>query len=134
MSMTRQRAIRGFTLVEMMVVISIILVLLAIALPRYAASIQAAREENLRKSLNTLNQVIYQYTLDKQRAPKSLDELRSAGYIEAVPDDITGSRDTWAVEEEQDTILLPEETDTGIVGVHSGSDQIGSDNRAYSEW
>lgn len=132
--MTHRSRIGGFTLVEMMIVISIMLVLLGIAIPRYAASIQTAREDNLRKNLSTLNQVIYQYTLDKQRAPKSLEEVRSAGYIETIPDDITGSRDTWAVEEEQDTIFLPEQTDTGIVGVHSGSDQIGSDGRAYSEW
>lgn len=132
--MTARSSTRGFTLVEIMVVISIMLILLSVALPRYAASLQTAREENLRKNLNTLNQVIYQYTMDKQRAPKSLDEVRSAGYIETVPEDITGSRDTWVVEEEQDTIFLPEETDTGIVGVHSGSDQIGSDGRAYSEW
>lgn len=132
--MNSRSSTRGFTLVEIMVVISIMLILLSVALPRYGASLQTAREENLRKNLNTLNQVIYQYTMDKQRAPKSLDEVRSAGYIETVPEDITGSRDTWVVEEEQDTIFLPEETDTGIVGVHSGSDQIGSDGRAYSEW
>ena len=132
--MRRRRADGGFTLVEMMIVISIMLVLLGIALPRYAASLQTAREENLRKNLNTLNQVIYQYTLDKQRAPKSLNDLQSAGYIETVPEDITGSKDTWAMEEEQDTIFLPEQTDGGIVGVHSGSDQIGSDGRAYAEW
>lgn len=132
--MAFRRSSQGFTLVEMMIVISVMLVLLAIAIPRYAASLQTAREENLRKNLNTLNRVIYEYTMDKQRAPRSLDEVRSAGYIETVPEDITGSKDTWVVEEEQETIFLPEETDTGVVGVHSGSDQIGSDGKAYSEW
>ncbi|HUM04483.1 MAG TPA: type II secretion system protein [Terriglobales bacterium] len=132
--MQSRRGSRGFTLIEMMVVISVILILLAVALPNYSASVNAAREENLRKDLNTLNQVIYQYTLDKQKAPKSLDDLRTAGYLDAVPDDITGRNDTWAVEEETDTIMSPSQTDTGIIGVHSGSNLIGSDGRAYSEW
>jgi len=124
----------GFALIEMVVVVSIILILLAIAVPIYSGSIQTAREENLRKNLHTLNQVIYQYTLDKQKAPKSLDDLRTAGYIKDIPDDITERNDTWAPEEESDTIMAPDQTDTGIVGVHSGSSMIGSDGRAYSEW
>src|SRR5574337_624750 len=96
----RQRGDRGFTLIEIMVVISIMLILLAIAIPRYNQSLTAAREDSLRKNLQTLNQVIVQYTLDKQRAPKSLQDLKSAGYISEVPEDITGRNDTWALEEE----------------------------------
>lgn len=128
------RGIRGFALIEMMVVISIILILLAVALPRYSESMNAVREDNLRKNLKTLNQVIYQYTMDKQKAPKSLDDLRVAGYIKEIPHDITGRNDTWAPEEETDTIMSPLQTETGIIGVHSGSSTIGSDGRAYSEW
>ena len=131
--MKRCQASRGFTLIEMMVVISIFLILLSVAIPRYSASIQAAREENFRKNLDTLNQVIYQYTVDKQKAPKSLDDLRSAGYIDGIPNDITGQRD-WAVIEEEDTIMVPGQKETGIIGVHSASNVIGSDGRAYSEW
>jgi len=134
MERVASRSNRGFTLIEMMVVISIILILLAAALPIYSGSINTAREDNLRKNLHTLNQVIYQYTLDKQKAPKSLDDLRTAGYIETVPNDITGRTDTWALEEESDTIMAPDQTDTGIIGVHSGSNLIGGDGRAYSEW
>lgn len=123
----------GFTLIEMMVAISILLILLAVALPRYAASIQAAREENFRKNLDTLNEVIYQYTVDKQKAPKSLDDLKTAGYIDEIPNDITGQND-WVPVEEEDTILALGEKETGIIGVHSSSNAIGSDGRAYSEW
>ncbi len=130
----RQRGDRGFTLIEIMVVISIMLILLAIAIPRYNQSLTAAREDSLRKNLQTLNQVIVQYTLDKQRAPKSLQDLKSAGYISEVPEDITGRNDTWALEEEDDTIMVPGQTDTGIVGVHSGSNGVGSNGIAYSEW
>jgi prepilin-type N-terminal cleavage/methylation domain-containing protein len=82
---------RGFTLIEMMVVISMILILLGVAMPIYSHSIVRAREENLRKNLNTLNFMIYQYTQDKQKAPQSLDDLKTAGYIKEIPDDITGS-------------------------------------------
>lgn len=125
---------RGFTLIEMMVVISIILILLGVAMPIYTHSIQRAREENLRKNLDTLNQMIYQYTQDKQKAPQSLDDLKSAGYIKEIPDDITGSN-TWEVEQGEGMIMSLYQTDTGgIVGVHSGSNQISSEGTAYSTW
>jgi general secretion pathway protein G len=132
----RQNILRqnqGFTLIEMMVVISIILILLGVAVPIYSHSIQRAREENLRRNLDTLNQMIYQYTQDKQKAPQSLDDLKSAKYVTEIPDDITGSN-TWETEP-ADAILSLDQTDTdGIIGVHSGSNQIGSDGTAYSSW
>jgi general secretion pathway protein G len=125
---------RGFTLIELMVVISILLILLAMAMPIYSGSINAAREDNFRTNLHTLNDLIYQYTRDKQKAPKSLDDLRTAGYIDKIPVDITGRADTWVPEEEENTIMSPDQKETGIIGVHSGSNMIGSDGRAYSEW
>lgn len=124
---------RGFTLIEMMVVISLILVLLSIALPMYTQSIIRARETTLRQNLATLNKVIDQYTLDKQKAPQSLEDLVSAGYLKFVPNDITGSKDTWVLEQE-DSLKSIDQTQPGIVGVHSKSDQIGSDGKAYSSW
>lgn len=125
---------RGFTLIEMMVVISIILILLGMAMPIYTHSIQRAREENLRKNLDTLNQMIYQYTQDKQKAPQSLDDLKTAGYIKEIPNDITGST-TWEVEQGEGMIMSIYQTETGgIVGVHSGSNQISSEGTAYSTW
>ena len=123
---------RGFTLIEMMVVISLILVLLSIALPMYNQSIIRARETTLRQNLATLNKVIDQYTLDKQKAPQSLEDLVSAGYLKTIPKDIDGTTD-WALEEE-DSLKSIDQTQPGIVGVHSKSDQIGSDGKAYSSW
>ena len=81
---------RGLTLIEMMIVLSIILILLGAAIPIYSHSIRRAREANLRRNLETLNQAIYQYAMDKQKAPESLDDLHAAGYIDKVPDDIDG--------------------------------------------
>ena len=124
----------GFTLIEMMVVISIILILLGAALPIYSHSIARAREQNLRQNLETLNKTIYQYTQDKKKAPPSLEDLKAAKYVDQIPYDITGSSDTWQTEP-ADAILSLEQTDTeGIIGVHSGSDKIGSDGTAYSTW
>ena len=125
----------GFTLIEMMAVIGIILILLGIALPVYSHSLVRAREDNLRQNLETLNQLIFQYTQDKQKAPESLDDLRTAGYLKSIPEDITGSVDTWETEPGDGTIMSLDQTDTGgIIGVHSGSNQVGSDGKAYSEW
>jgi general secretion pathway protein G len=127
-----QRA-RGFTLIEMMVVLSIILILLAIAVPNYSTSVNRAREDNLRQNLWTLNEAIYQYTLDKKKAPHSLQDLKQAGYIERIPDDITGRDDTW-VPEEDDSIMSLTQTDSGMIGVHSGSSLVASDGTVYSDW
>jgi general secretion pathway protein G len=119
----------------MMAVIGIILILLGIALPVYSHSLARAREENLRQNLETLNQLIFQYSQDKQKAPQSLDDLRTAGYLKSIPEDITGSVDTWETEPGDGTIMSLDQTDTGgIIGVHSGSNQVGSDGKAYSEW
>ena len=130
-----RRRDRGFTLIEMMAVIGIILILLGIALPVYSHSVARAREDNLRQNLETLNQLIFQYAQDKQKAPESLDDLRTAGYLKSIPEDITGSVDTWETEPGDGTIMSLDQTDTGgIIGVHSGSNQVGSDGKAYSEW
>jgi general secretion pathway protein G len=133
MRATRQRGSRGFTLIEMMVVISIIVILLAVAMPIYSRSVNVAKEDAFRQSLETLNKMIFQYTLDKQKPPQSLDDLRSAGYIREIPNDITGSN-TWVVEDDPPSLLSLYQTDTGIYGVHSGSDRIGSNGKPYSEW
>jgi general secretion pathway protein G len=128
-----QRDSRGFTLIEMMVAIAVMIILLSVAMPIYSSSIRAARENNFKHNLETLNQEIFQYTLDKQKAPKSLDDLKSAGYISRVPDDITGSED-WQTEEDETTILSLQQTDPGVYGVKSSSSRIGSNGKAYSEW
>lgn len=124
---------RGFTLIELIVVITVILILLGIAIPIYSQSITAQKEYNLRQNLRTLNQVIDQYTIDKKKAPQSLQDLVSAGYIEKIPEDITGQSDTWELVED-DSIKSIEQTDSGLSAVHSGSNRVGSDGTAYSTW
>jgi general secretion pathway protein G len=123
----------GFTLIEMMITITILLLLLGVAMPIYSRSINAAREEAFRKNLETLNKAIFQYTLDKQKPPHALDDLKGAGYIEKIPNDITGST-TWVTEDDPPALLSIYQTDTGVYGVHSGSNHVGSNGKPYSEW
>ncbi len=129
-----KRRNRGFTLIELMIVMSILLILITIAIPIYNQSIVRARESVLRQDLFTMRQIIDQYTLDKQKAPQSLDDLVSAGYIKQIPKDpFTGRTDTWQTVQE-DTTLDPSVTEPGITDVHSGSSQVGSDGTAYNTW
>jgi general secretion pathway protein G len=126
---------RGFTLIELMIVISIILILLSISVPMYNQSILRAREAVLRQDLYTMRQAIDQYTLDKLRGPQSLDDLVSSGYLREVPaDPFTNRRDSWVVVQEEDVVLSPEQTQPGITDVRSGADQTSSDGTAYSSW
>jgi general secretion pathway protein G len=124
---------RGFTMIEMVVVISLVLVLLSIALPMYNQSIIRAKEARLHHNLVTLNNVIQQYSLDKKQAPQQLDDLVTAGYLRFIPEDITGTKDSWVTEQEDPEKAWNREQ-TGIASVHSGSDQISSDGTAYSSW
>ncbi len=117
-----------------MIVISIILILVSIAVPIYSQSIIRAREAVLRDDLFTLRSVIDQFTLDKQRAPQSLQDLVEAGYIKDIPvDPMTNSRDTWQVVQE-DVMQSIDQNQPGITDVHSGASGAGSDGRSYSEW
>jgi len=128
-----RRSSRGFTLIEMVVVISLILILVSIAVPIYNRSIVRAKEAVLRQDLFTLRQVISQYTLDKQKAPQSLDDVISAGYLKVVPSDpMTGSAN-WTTDQE-DSLMAVDQQEPGIVDVHSSSNQIASDGTAYSSW
>ena len=125
---------RGFTLIEMMIVISMILILLSIAVPLYNQSILRAREAVLRNDLYTLRSVISQFTLDKQRAPQSLDDVVQASYIKQVPKDpFTNRNDSWQLEQE-DVLLAVDQQQPGITDVHSGSNLTASDGTAYSSW
>jgi general secretion pathway protein G len=129
-----RRRQRGFTLIELMVVISIIVILLSLAIPNYSQSILHAKETALRQDLYTMRSLIDQYTLDKQKAPQSLDDLVQSGYIKELPKDpFTNARDSW-VPVTDDTIQSPDQTEPGIIDVHSGSDQTSSDGAAYSSW
>jgi general secretion pathway protein G len=125
---------RGFTLLELMVVIAIIAILASIAAGRYEQSVWRAREAVLREDLFTLRSSIDQYTLDKQKAPQSLDDLVTAGYIKAVPKDpITNSTDTWVTVQE-DSLMAIDQSAPGIVDVHSGASGTATDGTSYSTW
>jgi general secretion pathway protein G len=128
----RKRA-RGFTLLELMIVISIIMILMAIAVPMYNQSIVQARESVLRSNLSTLRSVISQYTLDKQKAPQGLDDLVQGGYLRQIPVDPMTRETNWEVVQE-DVMLAVDQQDPGITDVHSASSATASDGTAYSTW
>jgi general secretion pathway protein G len=136
MAKVSKKRSRGFTLIELMIVISIILILVSVALPAYNQSIVRARESVLKQNLFTLRSVISQYTLDKQKAPQSLDDLVSGGYLKQLPvDPMTGKNDTWVPDQEENTIMSIDEQDQGgIIDVHSGSEAVSSDGTTYNTW
>ena len=125
---------RGFTLVELMIVMLIIAVLLALAVPRYTSSVKQAKEAVLKEDLHVLRGAIDAYTVDKQKAPQSLDDLVSAGYLKSIPEDpFTHKSDSWQPVV-TDTLRSVDQTDTGIDDVHSGSTESSSDGQPYASW
>lgn len=125
---------QGFTMIELMIVISLILILVSISIPSYVKSVTRAKEAVLKENLFQLRSLISQYTLDKQKAPQSLDDLVSAGYIKQIPPDpMTGSNSTWTVDQE-DTLMSVDQQEPGISDVHSGSSLTAADGSAYSSW
>jgi len=133
---SRARRSRGFTLLELMIVISIMLILFSIAVPNFTSSVKRSREAVLRQNLFTLRDLISQYTLDKQKAPQSLDDLMQAGYLKQIPRDPMTNDANWQTEEcQEDTLMSPDEQDQGgICDVHSSSPQISTSGDAYSTW
>ncbi|HKZ52080.1 MAG TPA: prepilin-type N-terminal cleavage/methylation domain-containing protein [Candidatus Acidoferrales bacterium] len=123
----------GFTLIEILIVISIISILISIAIPTYRQSVIRARESVLKENLYVLRSTIEQFTLDKERAPASLEELVTEGYLRALPPDITGSSTTWQVEY-SDFLISPEQGSTGISDVRSGSSQVSTEGTPYNTW
>jgi general secretion pathway protein G len=127
-----RRSQRGFTFVEMMVVITIIVILITIAIPIYQRSITRAKESVLMNNLFTLRTVIDNYTYDKEKAPQTLQDLVSDGYLRKIPmDPITNTAD-WKVVMEDATQAI-NQAQPGIFDVHSYSDKIGLDGTPYSE-
>ena len=129
----RRPAFRGFTLLELMIVISIIMILMAVAVPVYNQAIIQARESVLRSNLSVLRDQIQHYTLDKQKAPQSLDDIVQAGYLRQIPVDPMTREANWEVVQE-DLLLAVDQQDPGITDVHSASNGTASDGTAYSSW
>ena len=132
---SREGAQSGFTLLELMIVMIIIATLAAIAIPAYTRNVLAAKEAALREDLRVMRGAIDSYTVDKQKAPQTLDDLVSSGYLKAIPKDpITGRADTW-VPVQSDLLSTVDQTDSGgIDDIHSGAQQIGVDGTAYNTW
>ena len=130
----RNKRDRGFTLIELMIVISLILILVSVSVPIYNQSILRARESVLRQNLFTLRSLISQYTLDKQKPPQSLDDLIQAHYLKFIPNDPMTTKPDWTVEQEDSTIMSVDQQDSGIDDVHSASEGISTDGTAYSSW
>ena len=139
--MVRQMAIhrkkageQGFTLIELMVVMLIIGVLMAIAVPSYIGAIKAAKESVLKEDLHVMRNAIDSYTMDKQKAPQSLQDLVENGYLKVIPTDpMTRTSDNWVTETSDDLHSI-DQSEPGIDDVHSSDEEPGSDGQPYSTW
>ena len=124
----------GFTLIELVVVMAIIAILASLAVPIFTAQLKRAREAVLKEDLHVMRNAIDSYTMDKGKAPQSLDDLVQAGYLRSIPvDPMTHSSDTWATDT-SDTYESVDESETGINDVHSGSQDVGTNGKMYSTW
>jgi general secretion pathway protein G len=130
----RKKRSIGYTLIEIVIVLTIISILVSIAVPIYQRTVQRSKESVLRNNLFSMRQVIDEYTYDKQKAPKTLDELVSTGYLRQVPvDPFTNTNRSWKIVME-DAITSVDQTEPGIYDVRSGSEKKGLDGTAYAEW
>ena len=125
---------RGFSLIELMIVMAIIVILIGMAVPYYQKSILRSRETVLRSNLFSMRSMIDEYSFDKQKAPQTLEDLVHDGYLREIPKDpITNSNDTWRLVME-DAGQSVNQTEPGIFDVHSGSDKTGLDGTSYADW
>jgi general secretion pathway protein G len=125
---------RGFTLIELMIVITIIAILASIAIPMYQAIILRSKETVLKNNLHELRTTIDQYTADKKKAPQTLQDLVDGGYYREIPlDPITESRESWEVVSDT-SLSSPDQTESGITDIKSGSTAISSEGTPYNTW
>ena len=130
----RRKQDAGFTLIELMIIMAIIGVLAVVAIPSFVGAIKQAREAVLKEDLHVLREAIDSYTMDKQKAPQSLDDLVQEGYLKEVPQDpMTRAKDSW-VTDTSDAMHSLDQTEPGIDDIHSGSQELGSDGQPYSSW
>ena len=120
----------GFTLLELMIVISIIIILAAVALPQYHKTIMHARETVLKDDLVNMRKLIDEYAADKGKLPQSVDDLVSAGYMRKKPKDPITETDDWNPQMGDD----PYTGDQGMIDVHSSSSEVSTEGTPYSEW
>ena len=123
----------GYTLIELMIVMAIISILVSIAVPLYQKALIRSKESILKNNLFTLRTVIDEYTFDKKKAPQTLQDLVSGGYLRAVPMDPIMGNDQWRIVME-DALTSVDQTDPGIWDVHSMSDQKSLEGTIYSDW
>src|SRR5262252_4257976 len=124
---------RGFTLIEMMIVLMIISILIGMAAVIYDKTVKHSREAVLKEDLQTMRQAIDNYTLDKQQAPQSLQELVDGHYLRAVPVDPV-CRQEWVLHF-SDTVISPDQTGSGIDDVHSSCEGTGiAEQTPYNTW
>jgi general secretion pathway protein G len=125
---------RGFTLIELMIVMAVITVLVSIAVPMYQKSIMRSKESVLKSNLFTMRTVIDEYTYDKGKAPQALQDLVTEGYLRNIPmDPMTGNSESWKVIMEDATTSI-NQSEPGIFDVKSGSDKTSLEGTAYADW
>jgi len=124
---------RGYTLIELIIVMAIVSILMAIAIPQYQKSLRRTKETLLHSHLQLLRTVIDEYTFDKKKAPQTLQDLVAEGYLRAVPIDPIMGNDNWRTINE-DSLTAVDQTEPGIYDIRSLSDQISLENTPYSEW
>jgi general secretion pathway protein G len=135
MKRRNSRGESGFTLIELMIVMAIIGILTAIAVPAYLRSVNRAREAALREDLATMRSAIGSYTVDKEKAPQSLEDLVQAGYLKMIPvDPVTNRNDTWIVGQSGMLTSVDQMDEGGVDDVHSGSQGVAADGTTYNTW
>ena len=127
------RRARGFTMIELMIVMAILSILVGMAALIYDKVIRHAREAALKQDLVVMRKAIDEYTLDKQQAPQSLQDLVDAHYLREVPNDPVCRTNDWEVHI-GDTVLSPDQTSAGVDDVHSGCQQTAMDGTSYTTW